>query len=61
MKTLTMGSRMELILCREEIKHPLDKPYWIVSHRCWEQLWEEAVVSPGTENNVLYLHRELRK
>lgn len=52
----------QIILSKEEIKHPLDpdKRYWVVSEQCWQQLWREATVAPGTEQNLLYLHRELR-
>lgn len=52
----------DIVLNREEIKHPLDpdKRYWVVSSQCWWQLWWEGNIAPGTENNLMYLHRELR-
>lgn len=53
---------VDLVLIHEEVRHALDpeKSYWLVTRRCFEALWEGASPSPGTENNVLYLSRELR-
>lgn len=53
---------MDLVVIHEDVRHPLDphRRYWLVTRRCFEQLWQEATVSPGCENNILYLHKELR-